>query len=272
MNSVSVSLIISTYNWPEALQLVLQSALQQKRMPEEIIIADDGSTQKTADCIRLFQKKSPIPIIHAWQEDNGFRAAKSRNNGVLNSRGDYLIFVDGDTILHTNFIADHLVLAEKNVFTVGSRVLLQAKETQQYLQSQTFSFSWFSTADNKLNALHCLALARKLAKKQCNPIETLIFKVRSCNMAVWRQDYLAVNGFNQDFCGWGREDSEFALRLFKKGLSMKRIKCATIQYHLYHQENDRSQLNQNDDLLNNTLNTLDYRCKNGLDQLTKNNR
>lgn len=269
MSSVTVSLIISTYNWSEALYLVLQSALEQKRLPDEIVIADDGSTQKTVDCIRLFQEKSPIPIIHAWQADRGFRLAQSRNNAVSRSQGDYLVFVDGDTILHPSFIADHLSFAEKNTFVVGSRVLLQQEDTYFYLQQKKFHFNFLtSQSKNKLNAIRCFFIAYQLAKKLKTPVEQLIFKVRGCNMAVWRSDCLAINGFNQDICGWGREDSEFALRLFKKDLSMKRLKFAAIQYHLYHAENDRSQLNQNDDLLNKTLNASGYQCKNGLKQLS----
>lgn len=267
MSHIRVSLIVSTYNWVPALDLVLRSAIAQSRLPDEIIIADDGSGDETAQLIHSLQSNSPVPIIHAWQADEGFRAARSRNNAVAQSQGDYLIFVDGDTVLHRHFVADHLRFARPDVFSVGSRVLLRENITQQYFSQKQFNFHWWRTpADNKLNALHLPLLARIYAKRLRQPFERWIFKVRSCNMSLWREDFFAVNGFNQDFCGWGREDSEFALRLFKKGLSMQRLKCVAIQYHLHHQENDRAYLDANDEILANTLRQNGYRCENGIEQ------
>lgn len=264
----TVSLIIPTYNWVPALDLVLQSVKKQRYVPDEVIIADDGSTAETASLIQRHQADFPVPLIHAWQADLGFRAARSRNNGVAHSRGDYLIFVDGDTVLHRDFVADHIYFAKAKHFTVGSRVLMPERTTQDFFAHNQFDFSLLKTAaDNRLNALHCPRLARLYAKSVREPITQWIFKVRSCNMGVWRSDYEAVNGFNHQFCGWGREDSEFALRLFKKGLSMRRLKFAAIQYHLYHQENDRSRLQSNDDILATTLAAESYRCADGLAEL-----
>lgn len=269
MSSPRVSLIISTYNWEAALDLVLQSVPKQSRLPDEVIIADDGSKAATAELIQRHQQTFPVPLVHAWQADEGFRAARSRNNAVSQSTGDFLIFIDGDTVLHKHFIADHLALANENHFSVGSRVLISEAATQTFFAHKHFQFSqWGTQADNKLNAIHCLPLARRYAKAVREPIEQWIFKVRSCNMSVWRNDYEAVNGFNHDFNGWGREDSEFALRLFKKGLSMRRLKFAAIQYHLHHHENDRSQLGANDDILAKMLAADGYRCANGLAQLS----
>lgn len=268
VQSPSVSLIIPTYNWVEALDLVLQSAANQRQLPSEVIVADDGSTAATAELIQRHQANFPVPLIHAWQADEGFRAARSRNNGVAHSRGEYLIFVDGDTVLHRDFVADHLNLAKKNHFSVGSRVLLSEAATQAAFAVNRFDFSLLTTqADNKGNALHLPFLAGIYAKPVREPVKRWIFKVRSCNMGVWRSDYEAVNGFNQDFCGWGREDSEFALRLFKKGLSMRRLKFAAVQYHLHHDENDRSRLENNDDILAATAAAKGFRCANGLAEL-----
>lgn len=268
MSRMTVSLIITTYNWPKALALVLQSAIEQSRLPDEIIVADDGSTEETAILVQQFTQASPVPVIHAWQEDEGFRAARSRNNAVAKSTGEYLIFVDGDTVLHKAFVADHLRFAERSTFTVGSRVLMSEATTENAFLKEAFAFSFRRTeADNKLNAVHFPLLSWLYARKRKTPIEKWIFKVRSCNMAVWRSDYFAVNGFNQDFCGWGREDSEFALRLFKYGLAMKRLKFAAVQYHLYHQENDRDSLSKNDERLKAMISSTDYYCRHGIDQL-----
>lgn len=264
----TVAVIISTYNWTEALEFVLQSAANQRYLPDEVIVADDGSGEATAALIRRYQADFPVLLKHAWQADEGFRAARSRNNGVAHSSAEYLIFVDGDTVLHRDFVADHLRFAKRQHFTVGSRVLLSESTTQTFFACEHFAFSlWKTEADNKLNSLHSPLLARAYARSVREPIEKWIFKVRSCNMGVWRSDYMAVNGFNQNFCGWGREDSEFALRLFKKGLSMRRLKFTAIQYHLYHKENDRSYLGSNDDILAISLAAADYRCANGFDSV-----
>ncbi len=269
-NRPSVSLIILTYNWPQALDLVLQSVKKQRVLPDEVIVADDGSEAPTRLLMQRYQAEFPVPLIHAWQADKGFRAARSRNNGVDHSYGDYLLIIDGDTVLHRDFVADHLRFATARHFTVGSRVLLTPAATEAFLAAGQCAFSLLRTpADNKINALHLPLLAAWYGKSLREPITKWIFKVRSCNMGVWRSDYEAVNGFNHDFCGWGREDSEFALRLFNKGLSMRRLKFAAIQYHLYHPENVRDRLGVNDDILAATLAAGAYRCQHGLAELNK---
>ena len=124
-----LSLIITTYNRPDPLLLVLKSIENQTITPKEVIIADDGSTYKTQDIITRFQQDSELNIVHSWQEDIGFRVAKSRNKAILKSIGDYIILVDGDMILHPKFIEDHISQAQLGYFIQGSRVLLSKEET-----------------------------------------------------------------------------------------------------------------------------------------------
>lgn len=265
----SISLIITTYNRPDALKAVLESVLQQTRLPEEVIIADDGSGAETFALIAEYQPR--LNLIHAWQEDKGFRAARSRNNAIIRASSDYLIAIDGDCVLHPHFIADHIQLSEANVFTVGSRLLLNEAQTQTALVQNPFSADFYhQCVRQQFKSHHLPFLSNILFKKKNKPIEKLIFKIRSCNMAFWRADAEAVNGFNQDFEGWGREDSEFALRLFKKGLSLKHLKFAAIQYHLYHHEQDRAALGFNDTILNASLQRADFRCPNGIHALPDN--
>ena len=102
------SLIIATYNQPEFLRLAILSAWEQTHLPDEIIIADDGSREETAELIRGMKKESSVPIIHTWQPDDGFRVALARNNAVAVSTGEYLIFLDGDCYMNKYFIEDHL--------------------------------------------------------------------------------------------------------------------------------------------------------------------
>src|SRR6478609_6191635 len=122
---MKVSLLIATYNWPEALNLVLKSVLRQSILPNEIIIADDGSSKETETLIESFKTRTDIPILHIWHEDKGFRLAEIRNKAIMASQFEYIIQIDGDIILHSNYIENHIRFAKKNCFMTGPRVLLQ---------------------------------------------------------------------------------------------------------------------------------------------------
>ena len=131
MERFKTSLIISTYNWPEALDLCLQSSLHQVIPPDEILIADDGSDERTAKLVAQYADTAPIPIIHVWHEDNGFRLGSIRNKAIARASGDYIIQIDGDVILPPRFIQDHLSVAHPRRFVSGSRVLLGAEYSAQ---------------------------------------------------------------------------------------------------------------------------------------------
>ena len=108
-----LTLVNTTYNWSESLELVLKSIENQTIVPEEVVIADDGSAVETKEIIGKFQKDSDLNIIHSWQEDIGFRAAKARNKAIAKSSGDYIILIDGDIILHPKLYAINIV---KNIY------------------------------------------------------------------------------------------------------------------------------------------------------------
>ncbi len=255
-----VSLIITTYNWPESLILALRSIEKQTIVPEEVIIADDGSTAETKEIIDKFQKDSDLNIIHSWQEDKGFRAAQSRNKAIVKSRGDYIILVDGDMILHRKFIQDHIKNAQANYFVQGSRVLLTEDKSEKILDSKRTSFSFFSTGlKNRKNAIRSNLLSKIFSSKK-----NYLKGVRSCNMAFFKDDCMKVNGFNEDFIGWGREDSEFAVRLLNSGINRKNVRFNMIQFHLWHKEATRDSLGQNDAILHSAIDNHVNWCDNGI--------
>ena len=130
---MKLTLIITTYNWPASLLLVIESIKHQTIHPDEVIIADDGSNSSTKDLIDDFKKNSELKIIHSWQKDIGFRAARSRNNAILKSTGEYIVLIDGDTILHCDFIKDHIMNAEPGNFVQGKRSLISKKQTNMAL-------------------------------------------------------------------------------------------------------------------------------------------
>ena len=150
------SLIICTFNWPDALNLVLKSVYIQSELPDEIIIADDGSDESTKKVIESFSQTSSIPVIHSWQKDLGCRIPHSRNRAIARTSFEYIIVVDGDTILHKDFIKNHKRYAKHGVYIQGSRVLLQPEFTYMLFKENSFikpSF-FLNQAKNKLNMIY----------------------------------------------------------------------------------------------------------------------
>lgn len=258
----TTSLIVTTYNWPQALDLVLASVLKQSVLADEVIVADDGSTAATRDLIITYQQRFPIPLVHSWQEDKGFRLSRARNKAIAKAAGEYIILIDGDMVLHPHFIRDHKRAAIKKHFVQGRRTLLTHAISQTALASKQTRFPLWSTGiKNKMNALHIpwlSPLVSRLFSRQS------FCSVRGCNMAIWKEDLITVNGFNEDFVGWGREDSELVLRLLNNGICRYDLRLGGIAYHLYHQENTRNTLRQNTQLLENAKSAHSRCCARGL--------
>ena len=257
-----ISLIITTYNWPESLILVLKSVENQTIAPDVVVIADDGSTVETKEMIAKFKKDSKLNIIHSWQEDNGFRAAKSRNKAIAKSCADYIILIDGDIILHPKFVQDHVNNAKVGYFMQGSRVLLSQDITEQIIISNRISFSFFSKGmKGRKNSIHSNFLSKIFSTKK-----NYLRGIKTCNIALFRQDFINVNGFNNEFEGWGREDSEFVVRLFNNGINRKNVRFNAIQYHLWHKDSDRKNLDINNQLLQNSIEHKLKVCKKGINK------
>lgn len=262
--ALPISLVITTYNRPDALSRVLESALQQSLPPQEILIADDGSDAQTAAAIQAFTTRTAIPIRHIWQENQGFRAAQSRNRAIAAARSDYIVIIDGDLILHPHFLQDHQYAAKKGLLIQGSRVLLNPTLSHKILNTPIqapFSLPFYAKGILKRHsALHSPYFMRANLKQE----NQLLKNIKSCNMGFFRADALSVNGFNNDFVGWGREDSEFVARLYHQGIKRANLRFGGIAYHLWHPEADRASLTQNDALLADTLSEKKTWCENGI--------
>jgi len=256
---LKVSLIVTTYNWPKALKLVLKSALEQIVLPNEIIVADDGSAETTKKTIQTIAEQSPIPILHAWQEDKGFRAAMARNRAIAMACGEYIVMIDGDMLLHPFFIKDHLDNAEKNRFIQGSRVLLDQEITNKILS--TGNINLIKKIKYKKNAYRIKPLSKLFLKKSLS-----MRGIKTCNFSLFREDIIKVNGFDNTFVGWGREDSEFVARLYNAGMERKNLKFCAIAYHLYHPEHERDALPENDRKLKRSIEEGIVSCTNGINQ------
>ncbi len=262
MKKVKSALLIATYNWPDALRLVLQSALSQTQLPDEILIADDGSKTETKTLIDGFRAQSPIPIVHVWQEDQGFRKSKILNKALAQTASDYIIQVDGDCIMHPKFVEDHLHALEKNVYLYGSRVNILPDAVAAVLQKGLIHFNLFSKEiKNKTRTIH-LRFLSDLYKPQAG----ISKKFRGCNVSYWRSDFIAVNGYNEDFEGWGREDSDLVIRMGNNGVKAKRLRYAGIVFHLYHKINSKANFELNDRMQQETIEKKTVHIANGVDQ------
>ena len=239
--SITCSLVTPTYNWPEALELLLLSVKRQRVLPDEVIIADDGSTEKTLELIKKYQKDFPVPLIHVWHEDQGNRKPAIMNKAIAKAKYDYILEIDGDIILHKNFVEDHLSMAEKGVYLFGSRVNIQESHLESLFKNKQIDFDYFSKGIKKRNRTLRLPFLANRAKKKTQRSG----KLRGCNMSFWRADFIAVNGFNEELVGWGIDDSELIQRMINNGVQGKRIKHKGIVYHIYHKEQDKSQVHLN---------------------------
>ena len=261
----SVALIIATYNWPKALEQTLRSVANQTILPKEVLIADDGSDERTANLIQKFKDAHPtLNIVHVWHEDNGFRLAAIRNKAIRMAQSDYIIQIDGDIILDQHFIEDHLSIRTAGYFVTGSRLLLGKKITDELLDSEKINFAslrW--KGKNFFNTLRIPFFTRLLQNTYKTKGKNLDY-VKGCNMAFWKSDLYLVNGYDESFIGWGREDSDICIRLLHAGVKKKFIKFGGVQYHLYHPLASRDQLDANDALIEQLkLNQISF-CKQGL--------
>lgn len=257
-----VSLIISTYNRPQALFHVLQSVKRQKVLPFEVLVADDGSGDETRQLIEQLQKDFPVPLIHAWQEDLGFRQAANKNNATSQANGNYLLFLDGDLVMHPGYIKDNIATAQKGYFVVNTRVMLNENITKDIFANKHFniSTSQLLKQKNSKNGFHLPWLSPMIPTKQ---------KLKPCRgglMGIWKEDFIAVNGMNEDFVGWGHEDTDLFIRLFNYGLKRRNNKFKALTYHLYHPVENTDNAQNNKALAERMKSNKSYFCQNGLDK------
>ena len=257
---MKTSLLITTYNWKEALKAVLDSVKHQSCLPDEVIVADDGSRQDTGDMIAQMQTDYPVPLLHSWQEDAGFRATVSRNRAIASANGDYLLMIDGDMVLPPTFVECHKKAARPGWFVQAGRVFTNSDTTDKIINQSMIPSRLTPGVRHRWNCItnpflsRLFSFERKTAKG-----------ARGCNMSFWKEDVLQINGFNHDFVGWGPEDKEFMCRLLHAGKRHLRLKFAAVGYHLYHAPHSKEALSRNDAILENTMSNKLSRCPNGID-------
>jgi glycosyltransferase involved in cell wall biosynthesis len=262
------SVIVTTYNREDALDAVLRSLACQADRNFEVVVADDGSIAATGQLVEAWKAKIGHSMDRVWHEDRGFRAAEIRNRAILASRGAYCIFLDGDCIVRPDFVGTHRRLAEPGYFVTGNRILLSPELTalvlREGLTPESWSFGrWLGQRlrgrVNRLSALLYLPLGplRRLRRHAWRG-------ARSCNLAVWRSDLDRVDGFDADYSGWGKEDSDVLVRLLRAGVRRKDGVFATGVLHLWHPDAGRDQLAANERKLSDIIASDNIRARRGL--------
>lgn len=260
---MKTSLIVSTYNRPEALRLCLHSIMHQIKLPDEVVIGDDGSIDETKNLINQFKEISPITIKHIWHEDKGFRLAMMRNKCVAASSGDYIIEVDGDVILERHFVKDHIDFAKAGFYLKGGRTNLGKSLTNAMcLKNQLEDIHFYTRGieSKPENSIRIPWLGRILS--------SIYRKHRGmclgCNMSYFKQDFLDINGYDEFFEGWGGEDGDLVRRLIQNGINKRHLKFVGIVYHLWHE--DKFMYNKEINISYSERNSKETFCHNGVNK------
>lgn len=257
-----ISVAVITYNWPQALELVLCSLAAQSELPFEVIVTDDGSRDDTRALLERMVRGYPTRLVHLWQPDDGARMSRARNRAIAAAQGDYVILLDGDMVAERHFVADHRAFARRGCFVQGSRVLMDPASSARMLAGQRTRLGFFEPGlERRRHTLRIPPLARLYAHPSQRQRG-----IKSCNMGFWREDLVHLNGFNEAMTGWGREDTELAVRAFHAGLRRRDLRFSALAFHLYHPSRKNVGDNPNDRVLAATRAAGTVRCPLGIDQ------
>ncbi len=237
----TTELILSTYNNPRSLGLCLASVRAQTVTVGGICIADDGSGPDTAAVIRAFQSANPdLPLRHVWHPDQGFEKGQILNKAIQSSQAAFLIFIDGDVLIHPEFVARHLAMARPGRFATGSLIRLDAQATQAVTptlvaQGTVFDRAWLRpnrAIDRFGTWLKTMPLpfAVQAALDRLTPVRRALC---GANWSAFRADVLRVNGYNETI-KYGGQDKELGIRLENAGVRGRHLRYTAPLVHLDH--------------------------------------
>jgi glycosyltransferase involved in cell wall biosynthesis len=246
-SSFSISAVVPSYNRPDFLRRVLLAFASQTRMVDELVITDDGSSVDIAAGIGDVLPELPFPVILVGQPDEGFRAAKCRNNGIREATGDFLVFADQDIIFAPTYVETFATHARRGQFLVGYPVRLTEEETGRITDELIRS--------GRVADLAHGAGRRKVLSQYRKERLYVVFhamhlrpfgpKLRSGVFGAWRDDLLAINGFDEAFLGWGNEDDNLGRRLHRAGITGRNVFREALSVHMYHAPHHQDGLRAN---------------------------
>ncbi len=268
------SLIISVYKKIRELELILNALRIQTFKGFEVLIADDGSGDELSKFILDFKKTSDLDITHVFQDDSGFRKNKILNKAIRNSNYDYLIFIDGDCIPHSDFVRQHLLHRKTNTVLSGRRVNLSKSLSDQISVDRVINKDY-----EKIRLKHVLDSWRKNDRTTYieegllikNKILRKLFSKKEihivgCNFSLDKQLIEKINGFDENYVGPGYgEDSDIELRLRRAGAGLKSVRNLAVIFHIHHSITKPS--SKNAYYYKTALESDRYICSNGLRNL-----
>ncbi len=235
------SLIICTYNATRCLDYLFCGLSRQTQLPDEILIADDGSTSETAALVESWAKQLDTSVVHVWQADRGFRKCRISNEAVRRSTGDHLIFLDGDAIPHSHFIEDHLLVADDKQIICGRRVKLGPKTTaaltrEAVLDGQLERFFGPVLRGSMQGDIRRFRLSIRLPQRFARLVHPRGRRLMGVNFAVPRALFDAVNGYDEVEGIRGRIDRDLELRMLRTGAPRYPLLNRAVCYHMHHIE------------------------------------
>lgn len=233
---MKTSIIICFYEKSDYLKCCLDSLKNCTDDFDEVVVADDGSSQKVVNEVKKYIEDYPFPIIHAWHVRNGARRAACRNNGIRHASGDYLIFLDADFVVLPNAIKSHINEAKPGWFAAGRCKYSTEEQTGRIFSSEI--------SNDLLENIYAELPEKPILKEHREFVRYgILRKLRLASakrqtfgghFSIYKKDVESVNGYDENYVGWGGEDQDIAMRLVMAGLrGTSVIKTARI-LHLWH--------------------------------------
>ncbi len=245
---MKISVIVPTYNRPQALELCLRSLAGQSMLPAEVLIADDGSGKETRDTVQKMEQelKQRFPIKHVWQEDIGFRKPKILNETVRQSSGDHLLFIDGDCMAHRHFVRTHVEHRDPDAIVSGRRVELGSYLTKRLLEEKKLVTSlslrllFDSMRERSIHSRRvgeALRITNRTVRRLLHLETVPPFPqdgVWGCNFSISRDLFYAINGCDEEFVDGSIEDTDLGVRALNRGKKVLSVRYLTTVFHLWH--------------------------------------
>lgn len=270
--SVGISLIISVYKNTGFLKTVLDNLRYQTVRPDEVIISEDGDSKEMRDFIAAYEPAG-LNIVHLSHEDRGWQKNKALNRAITAASYDYLIFIDGDCVLHTHFIQNHIGLAHRHHVLAGKRIKfgpgytekLQRTPLPNFQRRLLWQLSQLRKDDAKFVEEAFYIPMNKVSKAIIAKLG--ISSIKGCNFSCYKEAILAINGFDEDYVRPAvGEDHDLVWRFRGLGYRIISVKHFAVQYHLYHPESWMSQ-EENLAMLREKQAAGQYRCLNGIKKI-----
>ncbi len=272
---MNISVIVPTYNRPQALKLSLESLALQSLLPSEVLIADDGSSCETRDAISEMANllKYLFPIKHVWQEDIGFRKPRILNETVRQSSGDYLIFIDGDCMAHRHFIKSHIEKSDPSAILSGKRIDLGRQLTDRLLRNGTvlnslnFSLIVDSLRGRSRKVEEAVQIRNPQVRKLMHRDSITDDGVWGCNFSLYRQLFFDINGCDEDFLDGSLEDNDLGIRVINQGKQIRSVRGLAIIFHLWHPSSwsfESEKFQHNLRIINRRVKNKEPYCTNGI--------